>query len=259
MIYEPEMCGSLEPYLQSEKRKFDPQRGWIYTYKYKGLSKIQVEALQQSWVQSGCTCEIELGRGMATLDVEDCTQQYTVDTWEIVANGILIDGFSHPTSLAKTVPNQISAMRRHLESNDTPDTAFADTILAPLLSDGTMPRFYSLQQRGSNEYRRSQYVLRHRTNAPSRWSANIADVGIDQNYTTAQLLTEVQDSTLWVVPLPARLVYKISNIPIQGPQSNYQWGWLKDGSTETTSANNRVDITTEYTLELWTTDYYATR
>jgi hypothetical protein len=261
--------GILAPLLQATSKIFDPQRGWIYRYEYRGASQYQMELLAQSYANQGMPLSLKLNQGdSASLEVEDPTQSFTIDTWEIVGNEESRDGLGHPTLINSlvggfVVDDVIEAMRRNLNANVKPSDVFSSS--GDLFGAGPVVQlFYSLQVRGSTEYRHGQYVLRHKTNVPNRWNINIADIGIDTIYTTAQLLSETTDASLWIFPLPGRLQYKLGRIASDAIASNpgaanYQWGWLKSASTETTAANNRVDISTEYTFELWTTGYYPPR
>jgi hypothetical protein len=254
--------GTRLPQPQSEEFDFDPTRGFLHRLHFRGASWNNMTALQQDFVRAGISCRLVANQGdTATLEVFDSTQQYTIDSWEIVVNEEGRDGLSHPglinalTTASLDADKIIASARQHLQDNDDPKALFepgGDFDGAPAI----LKRFYSLQVRGSTEYRRAQYCLRHRTNAPNRWAANIADYGIDDIYTYAQLLAEVQNSGLWVFPLPSRLAYKIGRIPVPTFQPNYLWGWLKSASTETAAPNNRIEITTEYVLEQWSTDYY---
>jgi hypothetical protein len=213
--------------------------------------------LQNTYVNLGIACRlIALQGDTSMLEIDDSSYSNLIDSWEIVANEESRDGFEHPKmKAAGATATQISKMRQFLESNTDSAVAFADAGLSALAATNAQG-LYILQQLGSTNYRRGQYVLRHRTNAPSRWAANVADIGVDKIYTTSQLLSEVTSSGLWVYPLPFRMQYKISSIPSPGTYSNYQWGWLKSATTETTAPNNRIDLMTEYTLELWSTIYY---
>lgn len=256
----PTINGSLLPYLQWSERDFDPQRGFIYRYFFKGASQFLMQGLQADYVRNGIACRIHYEKDTATLDVEDSTQANPIDIWQIIGNEEQRDALSHPELLDILTDDQISDVRNEL--GFVPATTPND-LLNMLVATGldatdaaTVARFYALQRRGQTDYRRQQYVLRHTTNAPSGYAVNVADVGVDHIYTVAQLLTEVQNSNLWVVPLPNRLAFKISNIPVPIAQPNYLWGWLKGASTETSAANNRIEIQTEYVLEQWSTDYY---
>lgn len=261
--------GTLLALVQNETWDFDPARGYIYRTDYVGAGQAQMQALQYDYVRAGVACRLTFHRGdSCSLEVEDATQAYTIDTWQIVGNDENRDGLSHPV-LASTLAAAsldadkiINQMRAHLKNDDDPTALFAaggDFYGAPPI----VKAFYSLQLRGSEEYRHSQYVLRHTTNAPNRYTANISDVGVEMVYSTSKLLTECQNSGLWIFPLPARLAYKIGQIVLPPPfgvlppnasAAGYTFGWLKSPSTETTAANNRIDITTEYTLELWSSN-----
>lgn len=257
--------GSPFPQGQEIIIDYDPSRGFIYRTRYDGISQTQLAALQQSIIANGVACRLRFFKDVGTLDVDDSTSEYTIDSWEIVGNEESKDGLSHPSIIAiidayqagagaanGTAGDVFAAIRAALDDNENTTDTFTNgsPLLAPYA--GTLVEFaYTLQQRGSGAFRYGQYVLRHRTNVSNRWLANVADVGIDQVYTTAQLLTEVTDSGLWIFPLPPRLQFKLAAIPAPVPQTNYLWGWLKAASTETTAANNRVDIATDYTLEQW--------
>lgn len=255
----PILRGSLLPFLQYEENDFDPTRGYIYRAFFRGIGHDQMLAQQQDFVRLGISCRFRSEGGISTLEAEDSTQVYTLDYWQLVGNDESIDVLSHPTMISLLTGDQIGVLRGDLDNN----TKLSDVITA-LQTDGigstdaaTIGRFYSLYQRGSTDFRQSQYVLKHSTNAPNVWGANISDFGVNQIYTPALLLSEVNNSSLWINPIPSRLYYKINNIPEPASQANFQWGWLKSTSTETLAVRNRIQIDTEYTLALWSTDDYA--
>lgn len=254
--------GSLAAFLQDYTRRFDPTSGWIYEFNYEGVSEPEMEALQNFYVQGGCTCVLHYRRGISTLFVEDATQQFTLDNWEVVGNEESRDVLSHPFVVRIATNDQISNIRKAVDEFSVSDTIapiFTNSIFDSLSAGNKtfLGRIVGLMLRGTTDYRRGLYVLRHTTNAPSRWQSNISDFGVDSIYTTSQLLSEVQNSGLWINPMPGRLVYKIGVIPVPTFIPFYQWGWLKCGATETTSANNRITISTDYILEQWTTDLYS--
>ncbi len=143
---------------------------------------------------------------------------------------------------------------------DDPDEDFRTDISA--LDLATLQIFYNLALRGSTEFQNDAdgtgYVLKHTTNVSNTWTENIADSNVGMIYSTAELITEVTNVLLWINPLDARRVYKISNIPVPLPQLGYFWGWKKSRSNEQTAANNRVSIQTHYTLALWNTSVLYT-
>lgn len=251
----PILRGSLLPFLQYEENDFDPTRGYIYRAYFRGIGHDQMLSQQQDFVRLGIACRFRSEGGISTLEAEDSTQVYTLDYWQLVGNDESMDILSHPEMLAIATDTQIALMRGYLDQSKDPVVAFQDPGLASL-SGTAAQRFYGLEMRGSTDFRQSQYVLRHTTNAPNTWAANIADFGINTIYTTGQLITEIGSSAFWINPAPYRLKYKINNIGPPASQTNYQWGWLKSTSTETLAVRNRIQIDTEYTLALWSTDAY---
>jgi hypothetical protein len=253
--------------VQKESFSFDPTRGFTHNVDFKGLGAAQMDALYTSYVLSGIACEIENKFGIWSLIIDDTTQQYTIDSWQLVGAEENFDIFSHPTIVGLVGvygDSFLSSVRQFLQSpspaNNTTALYYYLTQTDNLSSNDalTVASFFSLNIRGTTEFRASQYALRHTTNAPNRYQANVSDVNVNYIYTTSELLTEVLSSSLWIYPLPGRLQYKINAIPVPSPQNGYEWGWLKSSSTETTAANNRIDISTDYQLALWSTYLYGT-
>jgi len=253
--------GSLLPYLQNEVWDFDPIRGYIHSFNFKGASQPAMLGLQQDFVRAGIACRLIYHQGeTAGLEVEDGTQQYTIDQWQILGNEERPDWMLHPTVQALVISDEIQddfgTMRQGLLDGTGGDQLFENGGPVDYLQGGPVDRMYRQALAGDTAFLRPQYVLRHTTNAPNRWAVNIADFGIEKIYTPAQLLSEAQSSALWIFPLPARLAYKIANIEAPTFQPFYQWGWLKQPSTETNAPHNRIEIAQEYILYQWSTDKY---
>lgn len=265
--------GAFYAQLQSESSHFDPQRGYVYRATFKSLSAEQCEGIQNDYIQQGCECELETILGVTTLHVVDSTQEFTLDDWQLDGENFTIDLFSHPTLLnlanltSGSDPGEsfFGLLRDSLDNHIEP---FGNgSVYTTFISLGwsvdeatTIAKFYTLYLRGSDQYENdmdgSGYVLKHTTNVSNRWQTNIADNNVGQIYSTAELLSEVQDSSLWTNPIPPRLAFKIANFPPPVPQPDYFWGWRKSRSNEGTAANNRVGIGTNYTLALWSSVEY---
>jgi hypothetical protein len=269
--YTTILRGDVSPQLKLQKSKFDPIRGYTFFYDYDGQDQGQMFAIQLTCNAAGLSSELTFERDRATLNIIDATSEFTIDSWEVHATEEVRDLFSHP-SIVAAIGNSLGygnpsidafiAIRQAVENQ----TSRVNLLLLPALTGLSTPailillQFYNLYLQGTTGYRHQQYVLKHRTNVSNRWKANVADVGIDQIYTPAQFFTEVTDPTLWIFPMPGRLQYKLANIPtiFSGgyDTTDYLWSWLKSSSTETSEALNRVNIETDYTLELWSLALY---
>lgn len=144
------------------------------------------------------------------------------------------------------------------------------------LSGSIIDLAYSRYQSGNDEFENDAYaggyVLRHTANVPNRWSGNITDssgVGagalamasnVGLIYPATNLLTEVSNNSFWTLPIVVgswlyTTLFNISAI-IPQAQANYFWGWKKSRQTIDTTANNRLNVTQHYILELWSSDDY---
>ena len=128
---------------------------------------------------------------------------------------------------------------------------------------GIIERLYGLACNKQTHYQDSLYSCRHTTNAPANWAMNVADDNVNCIYSPAQFISEVTNASEWIFPLPSRLQYKLSSAAtafaaVTPVRSNYLIGWLKGASAEATVGGGRVEIQTQYTLDQWSTDLYAT-
>ena len=104
--------------------------------------------------------------------------------------------------------------------------------------------------RGRTNFVHGKYLLRHTTSAPNTYADNVADFNVEKIYSIAQLLSECQNGSLWIFPLPGYLAYKILSYPVPiAMPPNYVWGALKMRSGAVTAARNRIEITTEYLID----------
>lgn len=103
---------------------------------------------------------------------------------------------------------------------------------------------------GGTNFIKGSYVLRHKTSAPSTYSANVTDFNVEKLYLISDLLAEANNGTLWIFPLPGYLNYKILNynVPLALPP-NYYWSALKQRAAASASYRNRIEITQEYIID----------
>src|SRR3954464_14869540 len=111
--------GTMLPFLQKEERDFDPTRGFVYRYEFKGASQALMDNLQMDYVRAGIACRVIHNQGdSATLEVLDSTQQYVIDSWEILGNEEARDIWQHPKILHSNIfDDDWAVIREHLENN----------------------------------------------------------------------------------------------------------------------------------------------
>lgn len=243
--------GTTEPVRQADELTYDPQRGYSRTIRYECVGENlfgtanQLAALGYNYnlTSSGAKSVLIATSGAAT----DGQPEVTTDTWQILANEIQKDIREHPLFRAVSEAD-LQRIQSCLSTGITPQPAFVDANANTL---------FTHLVRGTTHYALSQYVLKHTTNVSNGYSANVADSNIERIYSSAQLIAEAQNGTLWAYPMPGRLAYKINSIAAPTIRPGYMWGWRKLASTETTTAGNRIEISTEYWLEQWSLSLYS--
>jgi hypothetical protein len=251
--------GTLTPEEQSYEYDYDPSTGGKQTYEFDTFSEQNAVNLANTNIAARVPTKYRLEHGKATVILADSNFP-AIDVWQILANETTKSRYDAPAMLrilkyadgTDFYSNQIQILKQGVD-NRTTWASLAGSIDSSIVgSDLTyLSNVYNLLLRGSDVYPISQYVLRHTTNVGNAYASNIADVNVDRVYTVSQLLSETQNSSLWIFPLPGELQYFIQSLVAPANQSGYLWGWLKRSATRTTAAFNRVDLTTEYWLEQW--------
>lgn len=253
-----EIRGTLTPQEQKYEYNYDPSTGGRLCYEYDTHSEAQAVALANSYIAQRIPTRYTLVHGAARVEVSDSNFP-AIDTWQILANEVQKSRWDNPEMLrilqygdgTDFYGDKIQILKQAID-NRTKWSGLSSQFSTITGADlDYLSNVYNLVLRGSDVYPFSQYVLRHTTNVGNAYNSNIADVYVDKVYTNSQLLTEVQDSSLWIFPLPGELQYFIQHLPVPSYQPGYLFGWLKRSATRTTSAFNRVDLTTEYWLEQW--------
>ena len=274
--------GTRQPLRQKLTEKWSPTKGFTASYDWLGFGEDEMRALAAQYAELGLETEFVNEHGVFTLrgmiagnggSNDGITD--TVDVWEIASQDEIVSSLKNPiynTDGANPIPTSyLDVIGRAIKDGSTIDEArlalnedFSPTTYpnaATIFANEYAERLYKRLQKDQTGFFDSRFVLRHTTNVSNRWAANIADIGVNQIYVTADLLSEVQSGALWNYPLPGRLAYKINALSSEliaryGTQDDHQWGWLKGASSEMTGANNRVNIVTEYKFYQWSTDEY---
>jgi len=260
--------GTSTPLIQRYGEKWSPSTGFARNYVYKNFDEAQMRAQFQAFINAGVEAQISSSFGVWELEAIDTTGEVTIDKWEVnideeqpsalqnprnIAN---VDDASVMDVLAVALRDGLSLAEAHAKiAEDT-----GGTYTAPPYNAYTK-RLFERMMAGQTQYQSSRMILRHTTNAPARYQSNIADLGVNMLYTHADLLSECLSGSLWVYPLPGALEYALTyfyNTYSPTSKSNYLWSWLKSGSPRVTAANNRVDISTQFKLDQWSTDEYET-
>jgi hypothetical protein len=263
---------------------FDPRRGIQVRRRYtqaggaSGLEPVELQARAQGYTTrklvSPVLSELEIiSPEMPTDGTGGSVEDVVYDTWQIVGNEVQESAYYSPAAMSQISLNDRTIIARAMRAGtdrmgNLSDLAAArlaqqkeDKVLYTAVTDADALQFYRQLLRGQEHYSVSNYVLRHTTNVSENSTYNVSDENVNRLLTPAQLLAEITSASLWVKPCPARLVTKLLSIeeparPEDDELDYWLWSWRKLPSTETTGANNRVDINTDYVLYHWSTLYY---
>lgn len=265
--------GTKAPLLQWFETNYDPSSGFTYRAEHRGTDYDQMLALSNSFTALGISATLRNQFGISTLTLTDATGTVVIDKWELGVDEERPSIFENLIFLsyvnAAANPGRVITMMRNALQNGDPlnsawDTLAADNNFTTAVVGANVAKlkqYFDDYNLGVTNFIRGKYRLRHTTNAPNRWNTNIADFNVERAYTISQLLIEVQNTTLWVLPLPGYLAYKISNYYMTSLGSpsrpNYSFGAFKLRSNAVTAAYNRVEITTEYIIDLINTNLYS--
>ncbi len=202
-----------------------------------------------------------------------------VDSWQVLGDEVSKSIFDHPGAiyfehLSPGAMTRIKEIVADIKENGYTAAAVAVSIsgdpLAVIDPDNNLAmRMIRLLLKDQDQYSEAHYVVRHSRTVSATYTGDTDDTFVGLIYTTAQLIAECTRSGL-TTQIPTRLQSKINNI--DGPSflysgslllpdrvSGYRWGWKKLPSSESTVAGNRVEITTDYVLDLWNVDFYYTQ
>jgi hypothetical protein len=258
----PIINGSLNPVRQSIKSSFSKSNGLTTVIEWAAPGDNltgYANVLRQNGIQhdhtfaGGRSILIETASG-GLAGVNDVA----TDRWELMANENMLDVKEHHNWVNLSDQTKALILRdvnRHLDKGKAPTREWLET--EPTAEDrATATSFYEILVRGSSHFPVYNWVLRHTTSVSAEYTQNVADNGVNTIFTTAQLISEIGNSSYWIYPAPPRFRSKVGGLTF-GAVSGLTNGWLKKPSQESTGANNRIDISTEYVFAQWASIIYS--
>ena len=262
---------AFNPLIQSFSAEYSPTTGYTFNSNFESLSYWACQQLAWQCAASGCSYKINYNQGKCTLEVTDNRGNVTIDTWEIAVNRTTRASFQNPLDIAALSSNDLKVIAYAAQNGVTVLDAVTALNAGPPAPgtpytnpDVTTPSKYAtvfdrVITLGQDSYQFDQYSFKHTTNASNRGYYNVADANVNSIYTYAHFISEITNTNYWIFPCPAELLAALSDIfaGLASAQSNFMKGALKGGSQRITAANNRINISTEYEIDVWSTDEYA--
>jgi hypothetical protein len=265
--------GTPDAQRQRRTRRYNPDGGYIESSDFASFSEAQIIALFNWAAGQGLEVEMTSRFGRHELTINDTRGETRIDRWEFGVSEEQPSLLQNPWLDASVNGGAVSAEHKFLiaaalknggslEDNvEDADVVAQYGTVTPPAANSRARRIFEMMKNNQTQYQTGRLVLRHTTNVSNRFQINISDLNENTIYYHADFLAEVTDSSLWLFPLPGRLEFKATsffNRHEPAAKDYYLWGWLKSVSPETAVANQRVEISTTYKLDFWSTDVYPT-
>lgn len=249
--------GSLAPVNKPTEVDFDPNRGLVMHLAYEsaganlgGLANTFINSgVAFRWVNSGVKSRLDATVSGGTSGLPDLAQV----NWQLLANEAQVSIFESGVALftEAAFPGTISAIRSSFQAMQSGDPdgadAIRDTVDAGALGD--YDALLGLLLRGTTHYASGQYALKRSYTVSNFYSGAVPGQGLDEFIlSTAEILSLGPPSTIGGI---------IASISAPASPDNYLWGWRQLPSTAVTTAQNRVEISTEWWADRWSTLLYG--
>lgn len=278
VIPVPTQRGISSAFCRRQTGRYNPTTGWTLDQDFNSLSIDAMIALSDVYGAAGIEYEITYQNGMATMRTTDTTGNITVDVWEVTASREAASVFGSPQVKLNVSSNDLTVLAyAYINGMDLADAVAAlnGTTPAPgtpytqpdvQISSATQRLYSKTKIAGEDTYLIDRYSLRHTTNASNRGRFNIADSNVNCIYTQARLYSEITNPGYWIFPAPPEIIGALNvvfaglagypPVGLTGAPLNVITGALKGGSTRTTAARERINITTVYDIGIIDADDY---
>lgn len=188
-------------------------------------------------------------------------------TWEVAATDERRDMKEHPVVLnivnalnAQSAKSGTDALRQVIQAvDDATDLLFVAGVL-PTEATRVYERLYNVMLRGQTHFAWPHYTLRFTATVGAAFSGGINDDGAYRVYSASDILSQFSG-----FPMYARTQARVLALQAFDPAAlfaaagvsgldGYTWGWLKKPMSETQLKDFKIQLSTEWDLELWETE-----
>ena len=229
----------------------DPVRGQVWRLHYESAGpegctawynvfkgQNSAASLRRSGVKSQLTATVS---GSQLLDER-------ADNWQLLNNVVQRSIFKSPLALSLTSGDLafVRATYNDLTEQDA-DSAQAAFDAMP---DGGVKTMLGYLLQGTTHFDVSQPVLKYSGSISNFYLGTVqtSDADMIKIWTPNSLLT-----TFAIPPFESQ---RISSYVAPSAPPNYTFGWLQLGSTIITDSHNRKNLSTEWILDNWSSDFY---
>lgn len=257
--------GSLAPVNKPTEVDFDPNRGLVMHLAYEsaganlgGLANTFINSgVAFRWVNSGVKSRLDATVSGGTSGLPDRAQV----NWQLLANETQKSIFESDVGLQASelfppdpahgstgLISDIKGAAAALQNNDF--SAYND-IIEDLPDDqmAYLNALVPLLLAGTTHFSFGQYVLKRSITVSNFYTGAVTDESL------SELI--IPFASIFNLGITPAIANSIASIPTPAPHANYLWGWRQLPSTAVTTAQNRVEVSTELWLDNWSLILYG--
>jgi len=171
--------------------------------------------------------------------------------WQLFADEAQQSIFKNPYVMqaCNSNPNLRGDIRTWQQLWESGDAAGAAAFAATITGDEAIPfnAITSALMQDETHFNVGRFVLKRTLSISNTFTGALPD----EENTEKLILTGA------FTGLPGPIQTKINSIQAPPTSSPYLWSWRQTPSTMTTTAHNRTDVSTEWVLAQWNTNFYT--
>jgi hypothetical protein len=173
--------------------------------------------------------------------------------WQLLGNEVQKSIFESGICLAglAAFPSLIADINKGFGLVQSGDSA-GETTFRNTLNSSEQPYYDALVgflKRGQTHFAQGQYVLKRSLTISNFFNGTLPGDG------NVEALLGM--GTVLNLGMPQVIATKLNSIPIPAAHSGYAWSWRQLPSQMVTTAQNRVEVSTEWWFEEWSTLLYG--
>jgi len=187
--------------------------------------------------------------------------------WEVAATEERRDMKEHPVAInivnalnAQSAKSGTDALRQVIQAvDDATDLLFVEGVL-PNEATRVFERLYNVMLKGQTHFAWPHYTLRFNATVGAAFAGAINDDGAYRVYSASNIISQFNN-----FPMYARTQARVLALQAFDPAtlfasagvtglSGYTWGWLKKPMSETQLRDFKIQLSTEWDLDLWETE-----
>jgi hypothetical protein len=249
--------GRLSPIGKPAQVSFDPVRGLIVTQEFHSAGN-NLGGLANTLYSNHVAFDWNVSPVRSTLRAtysggQNGLPDEALVNWQLLGNELQFDIKESGLALSAhdSFPSFISDVNKGYElierGDQAGELAFANTL--PAGERGPYDVIVRLLSHKQTNFVQGQFVLKRSYSISNYFNGNLGGQG------NVECLLSMGQILGFEMPAPIRT--QLASIPIPAAHVGFAWAWRQLPSQMITTANNRIEVSTEWWWGKWSTDLYS--